>query len=81
MATELKNGDQYIKSNLPAENSRGRNGDPTPSSVTKAPPPIAKVSPSQVTVPDSNWQSRSVNASPIAPAHGMLHRQMHRKLK
>jgi hypothetical protein len=83
MTTPIKQGDQYIRSDEPADNSRGRNGDSSPSSVTKAPAPIARVSPPQVTVPEDNWQRREVDASPLQAAHGhgALIRQMNRKLK
>jgi hypothetical protein len=71
MTTLLQDGNQFIKSELPADNTRGRNGDPTPSSVYVAPPPIKDVSPPQVTVPENGWQTRQANASPIAAHAGM----------
>jgi hypothetical protein len=75
MSTLLKDGNQFIKSDLPADNSRGRNGDQSPSSVYKAPPPIKDVSPPQVTVPEANWQRRTVSAEPIAAHIGMKARK------
>jgi hypothetical protein len=80
MANLTQQGDTFIKSNEPADNGRGQNGDKTPVSVKTAPPPIKNVAPPEAAVPASDWQTRKVDASPLPPAHGMLHRQMHKKL-
>jgi hypothetical protein len=71
MGNLLQQGDQFIESELPADNSRGRNGDNNPSSAYKAPAPIKNVASPQATVADSVWQTRAVDASPIAAHLGM----------
>jgi hypothetical protein len=74
--------DQLIHSHEPALDNRGQNGSTVPSSVTKAPPPIAKVSPPAVRLPEDNWQQRTVDASPLQAAHGhgALLKQMRKKI-
>jgi hypothetical protein len=81
MGNLFEQGSTFIESDLPADAGRGQNGDKSPSSVYKAPAPIKKVSPPQDAVPTSDWQTRTVNASPLPPAHGTLHLQVNRKLK
>jgi hypothetical protein len=97
MSDLLQQGDQFIRSDLPATPDgkarvgRGQNGDSSASSTTaKSLPIIPNVSPPAVSANVGDWQTRNISAEPIKPAHGMastpgnhlpLMRQMHRKLK
>jgi hypothetical protein len=61
MAIDIKNGSQYIRSNLPADNGAGQNGDPRASSSytagkTKSPPL-------------GDWQTRPVRSDLDVPVH------------
>ena len=63
MANLTQQGDTFIESNEPANAGYGQNGDKSPSSSytagkTKRPP-------------DGSYQTRKVDASPIAASHGM----------
>jgi hypothetical protein len=64
MASGLIQGDQYIKSEEPAENTYGRNGALSPSSDTKIGTTSTNFLPKAKAAIDSG-QTRTVDASPI----------------
>ena len=72
MGTLLQNGDQFIESELPSDAGYGRNGYTGPSSDqgTRGVPTTTGFLP-EVKVPDDGFQTRAVDASPIAKAKGM----------
>jgi hypothetical protein len=73
MGTLLQNGDQFIESSELADNSYGRNGYQGPSSDvgTRGVPTKTGFLPEVAdTVPVSDWQTRTLDASPIATAKG-----------
>jgi len=72
MGTPLEQGDQFIQSREKAKNGYGQNGYQGPSSDLPGQHTTSGFLPA-VTLPktDANWQTRKVDSTPIAPAHGM----------
>ena len=70
MSTSIKQGDQFIKSDLPAENSYGRNNYTGASSTTPGKDVSSGFLPKGGAVPSGDWQTRKVDSTPIASAHG-----------
>src|SRR5258708_40193683 len=81
MTTLLQDGDQFIESQLPAtpdgkaKAGRGQNGDSSASSTSaKSLPIIPNVAPPNASADPGQWQTRNVNAAPIAAHAGMAPR-------
>jgi hypothetical protein len=70
MGTLEQQGNQFIESELPADNSYGRNGYQGRSSDLPGKKATSGFLP-QVKKPDGSWQTRAIDASPLAPVHGM----------
>jgi hypothetical protein len=70
MGTQLKNGDQFISSREKAQNRYGQNGAQNASSDLPGQKTTSGFLPAGQ-VPTEDWQTRKVDATPIAPAHGM----------
>jgi hypothetical protein len=76
--TLLRQGDQYIKSDEKANNRYGQNGYSGPSSDLPGKHTSTGFLPKVTLNPDyqkdQDWQTRKVDATPLALAHGMINR-------